>query len=187
MSKSLGNYVAIHDAPEIMFGKLMSISDELMWRYFELLSFRPLRGDCGIAPGRGRRAGIRATSSSNWRAKSSRVSIRARPPSVRSAISRRAFSRARFRRIWRSGLMRNRCAERTPDRPPEGSRIRRERLRSDAQNRGGRGARQSGKNREPQHELLAGNTYIVSVGKRSFAKIRLVKARLKSAARRKDW
>src|SRR5258708_3815791 len=42
MSKSLGNYVAIHDAPEIMFGKLMSISDPLMWRYFELLSFRPL-------------------------------------------------------------------------------------------------------------------------------------------------
>jgi tyrosyl-tRNA synthetase len=43
MSKSLGNYVAINDAPEDMFGKLMSISDALMWRYFELLSFRPLR------------------------------------------------------------------------------------------------------------------------------------------------
>jgi tyrosyl-tRNA synthetase len=42
MSKSLGNYVAIADPPETMFGKLMSISDELMWRYFELLSFRPL-------------------------------------------------------------------------------------------------------------------------------------------------
>ena len=42
MSKSLGNYVGITDAPEEMFGKLMSISDELMWRYFELLSFRPL-------------------------------------------------------------------------------------------------------------------------------------------------
>jgi len=40
MSKSLGNYIAINDAPEEMFGKLMSISDELMWRYFELLSFR---------------------------------------------------------------------------------------------------------------------------------------------------
>ncbi len=42
MSKSLGNYVAIHDAPAEMFGKLMSISDVLMWRYFECLSFRPL-------------------------------------------------------------------------------------------------------------------------------------------------
>ena len=42
MSKSLGNYVGITDAPGEMFGKIMSISDELMWRYFELLSFRTL-------------------------------------------------------------------------------------------------------------------------------------------------
>lgn len=39
MSKSLGNYIGITDAPNDMFGKLMSISDELMWRYLELLSF----------------------------------------------------------------------------------------------------------------------------------------------------
>ena len=42
MSKSLGNTVGITDAPDEMFGKLMSISDELMWRYFELLSFKSL-------------------------------------------------------------------------------------------------------------------------------------------------
>lgn len=41
MSKSLGNYVGITDSPDSMFGKLMSISDDLMWRYFELLSWRP--------------------------------------------------------------------------------------------------------------------------------------------------
>lgn len=41
MSKSLDNYIGIHEAPDEMFGKIMSISDELMWRYFELLSFRP--------------------------------------------------------------------------------------------------------------------------------------------------
>jgi tyrosyl-tRNA synthetase len=52
MSKSLDNYVGITEPPEEMFGKLMSISDELMWRYFELLSFRSeaeiarLRRDC---------------------------------------------------------------------------------------------------------------------------------------------
>jgi tyrosyl-tRNA synthetase len=40
MSKSLGNYIGITDRPEEMFGKLMSLSDDLMWRYFELLSFR---------------------------------------------------------------------------------------------------------------------------------------------------
>src|SRR5690606_4395037 len=42
MSKSLGNYVGITEPPDEMFGKLMSISDELMWRYFDLLSLRPV-------------------------------------------------------------------------------------------------------------------------------------------------
>ena len=42
MSKSLGNYVGIEDAPADMFGKLMSVSDDLMWRYAELLSFEPM-------------------------------------------------------------------------------------------------------------------------------------------------
>jgi tyrosyl-tRNA synthetase len=42
MSKSLGNYVGIAEAPGEIFGKLMSVSDELMWRYIELLSFEPL-------------------------------------------------------------------------------------------------------------------------------------------------
>ncbi|KEZ76515.1 tyrosine--tRNA ligase [Salinisphaera hydrothermalis] len=41
MSKSLGNYVGIDEAPDEQYGKLMSISDDLMWRYFELLSFEP--------------------------------------------------------------------------------------------------------------------------------------------------
>jgi len=41
MSKSLGNYIGITEPPDQMFGKLMSISDDLMWRYFDLLSFRP--------------------------------------------------------------------------------------------------------------------------------------------------
>ena len=42
MSKSLGNYIGIAEPAGDMFGKIMSISDELMWRYYELLSFRPL-------------------------------------------------------------------------------------------------------------------------------------------------
>jgi tyrosyl-tRNA synthetase len=42
MSKSLGNYIGISEPADEMFGKLMSISDELMWRYFDLLSFRSL-------------------------------------------------------------------------------------------------------------------------------------------------
>jgi tyrosyl-tRNA synthetase len=52
MSKSKNNYIGVSEAPQSMFGKLMSISDELMWRYYELLSFRPmseitaLKADC---------------------------------------------------------------------------------------------------------------------------------------------
>ena len=47
MSKSLNNYIGIKDEPNDMFGKIMSISDELMWRYFELLSFRPMQEIAG--------------------------------------------------------------------------------------------------------------------------------------------
>jgi len=42
MSKSMGNYVGINEKPEDIFGKLMSVSDDLMWRYIELLSFEPI-------------------------------------------------------------------------------------------------------------------------------------------------
>ena len=40
MSKSLDNYISISDEPNDMFGKVMSISDDLMWRYYSLLSFK---------------------------------------------------------------------------------------------------------------------------------------------------
>jgi tyrosyl-tRNA synthetase len=42
MSKSKNNYIGVTEAPNDMFGKLMSISDELMWQYYTLLSFRPM-------------------------------------------------------------------------------------------------------------------------------------------------
>ena len=48
MSKSYGNYVGISEAPEQMFGKLMAISDELMWRYYELLSAKSLEDIAGL-------------------------------------------------------------------------------------------------------------------------------------------
>ncbi|URW82173.1 tyrosine--tRNA ligase [Alcaligenes sp. DN25] len=48
MSKSKGNYIGISETPDSMFGKLMSISDTLMWRYFELLSFRSLEDIAGL-------------------------------------------------------------------------------------------------------------------------------------------
>ena len=48
MSKSLGNYIAINDAPGEIFGKIMSISDQLMWRYYDLLSFRASEEIAGL-------------------------------------------------------------------------------------------------------------------------------------------
>lgn len=48
MSKSLGNYIGIKDAPNDMFGKVMSVSDELMWRYYELLSFESIETIQGL-------------------------------------------------------------------------------------------------------------------------------------------
>lgn len=48
MSKSLGNYIGVTDSADDMFGKLMSISDELMWRYYHLLSLRPLEDVAAI-------------------------------------------------------------------------------------------------------------------------------------------
>ncbi len=86
MSKSLGNYIGIAEQPDAMFGKVMSISDELMWRYFELLSFRPL-GQIATLRDAASRAATRATSSSSWRASWSRASTTNRPRSARSAIS----------------------------------------------------------------------------------------------------
>ena len=56
MSKSLGNYIGINEPAREIFGKLMSVSDDLMWRYFDLLSFRPIEEVAGfkrdIASGR---------------------------------------------------------------------------------------------------------------------------------------
>jgi tyrosyl-tRNA synthetase len=51
MSKSLDNYIGIAEPSDAIFGKIMSISDDLMWRYFELLSFRPLSDIAGLRQG----------------------------------------------------------------------------------------------------------------------------------------
>ena len=73
MSKSKGNYIAISDPPNDMFAKLMSISDELMWKYFDLLSTRP---ESEIAALRAEVAAgaTRATPRSRWRRRSPRAS-----------------------------------------------------------------------------------------------------------------
>jgi tyrosyl-tRNA synthetase len=172
MSKSLGNTVAIHDAPEIMFGKLMSISDSLMWRYFELLSFRPL-GEIvalheAVAQGRNPRdvkfelaREIVARFHSEAAAQHAQQDFSARfqqgvVPDLAERIVEIDAPSARLTAILRdlgfvaSGSEANRKIQ-------EGAvRVNQEKIADHA------------------HELLAGNTYIVSMGKRFFAKIKLM-------------
>ena len=86
MSKSLGNYVGIAEPPQEIFGKLMSISDELMWRYIDLLSFespstiRKWKDEVAAAA-------IRATSRCASRKRSSRASTASRRPMRRRKLS----------------------------------------------------------------------------------------------------
>ena len=76
MSKSLGNYIGVNEAPEIIFAKIMSISDDLMWRYIELLSFESLE------------------TIAEWNARSERASWNA--AQIRQAMISRVSLRLRF-------------------------------------------------------------------------------------------
>ena len=174
MSKSLGNYVGIHDAPDSMFGKLMSISDVLMWRYFELLSFRPL-GEidalrASIAEGRNPRdvkfelaQEIVARFHSAAAAQQAQRDFTARfqqgavPEDLVERVMEIDAPSARLTVILKELGFASSGSEATRKIEEGAVRVDQERI---------------GNHR---HELLAGNTYIVSVGKRSFAKIRLEK------------
>ncbi len=175
MSKSLGNTVGIHDAPELMFGKLMSISDSLMWRYFELLSFRPLSDVAAlrnaVAAGRNPRdvkfelaREIVARFHSPAAAEHAQRDFTARfqqgavPDDLAETTLTISGPRAKL-----TGLLKElgfvASASEASRKIQEGAvRVNQEKIASHA------------------HELLAGNTYIVSVGKRFFAKISLVSA-----------
>jgi tyrosyl-tRNA synthetase len=175
MSKSLGNTIGIHDAPEIMFGKLMSISDTLMWRYFELLSFRPLTAIAAlrnaVAAGRNPRdvkfelaREIVARFHSPAAAEHAQRDFTARfqqgavPDDLAETTLTISGSRAKLAGILKElGFVAS--ASEASRKIQEGAvRVNQEKIASHA------------------HELLAGNTYIVSVGKRFFAKISLVSA-----------
>jgi tyrosyl-tRNA synthetase len=172
MSKSVGNTVAIHDPPEQMFGKLMSISDSLMWRYFELLSFRPLADisalQQSIADGRNPRDvkfelahEIVARFHSQKAAEQSKSDFLARfaqgavPQNLPEQRLQIPGSSARLTSILRELGFAASASEASRKIDEGAVRVDQEKITS------------------RQHELLAGNTYIVSIGKRSFAKIRL--------------
>jgi len=174
MSKSLGNTVAIHDPPEEMFGKLMSISDALMWRYFELLSFRPL----------GEIAALRQSTVEGRNPRDVKFEL------AREIVGRfhsaQAAERAQrdFTSRFQQGAVPDDLAERliVIDAPSV-------RLTgilkelgfvtsgSEANRKIEEGAVRVNQEKisNGRHELAAGHTYVVSVGKRSFAKVKLAK------------
>src|SRR5450631_746962 len=175
MSKSLGNTVAIQDAPDIMFGKLMSISDTLMWRYFELLSFRPLNEIAalrqGIEQGRNPRdvkfelareivARFHSESAAEHAQRdfTTRFTQGAVPDDLPEQVVEIDAPSARLTGILKDlGFVAS--SSEASRKIEEGAvRVNQEKISSRA------------------HELPAGNTYIVSVGKRFFAKIKLVKS-----------
>jgi tyrosyl-tRNA synthetase len=173
MSKSLGNYIGVTEAPDDMFGKLMSISDELMWRYFDLLSFRPnaelaqLRAD--VAQGRnpmevkfelareitarfnGAEAAARAHD--NFIARSQKRAMPEEIPERIEKIAEPAIAIARL--LKQAGLVESTSAA--------------YRLMEQG------GVRMNGEKVENSKAVVApGATYLFQVGKRAFARIKLV-------------
>jgi tyrosyl-tRNA synthetase len=174
MSKSLGNTIGIHDAPGVMFGKLMSISDTLMWRYFELLSFRPLAEIAalrkGMDEGRNPRdikfelaREIVARFHSGADAERAQLDFTTRfqqgavPDDLVEKLVTIDAGSARLTVILKDlGFVAS--SSEASRKIQEGAvRVNQEKVTSHT------------------HELLAGSSYILSVGKRHFAKIRLAK------------
>ncbi len=175
MSKSLGNVVAIEDDPTTMFGKLMSISDTLMWRYFELLSFRPL-GEIAalreaVAAGRNprdvkfelaREIVARFHSSAEAAAAQTDFTTRFQQGGVPADLAEQPL-RVASASVRLTGILKDlgfvASSSEASRKIQEGAvRVNEAKISSH------------------QHELAAGNTYVVSVGKRSHAKIKLVRA-----------
>ncbi len=175
MSKSLGNYVGIHDPPNEMFGKLMSVSDVLMWRYIELLSFESLdtisKWKREIAAGGNPRE----------------VKVRFAKEIVARFHDRAAADRALedFESRFRDGGVPQDLVEQVIEVPPEGAPIaqilksaglcpsRSDALRMIEQG----GVRVGGdKVSDRDLKLRAGSTHVLQVGKRKFAKVTLKKA-----------
>jgi tyrosyl-tRNA synthetase len=172
MSKSLGNTIAIHDPPAEMFGKLMSISDTLMWRYFELLSFRPLREI----------EALRAAVGSGKNPRDAKIELAlevvARFHGQAAASGAEADFAARFQR----GALPADLAEQELEVDGPVARLATVlkalglvASTSEATRKIVEGAVRVDQRRieEARHELLAGHSYVVSVGKRGIAKVGL--------------
>jgi len=172
MSKSLGNYVGIADPAQEMFGKLMSISDTLMWRYFELLSFEPM-------------ATIEA-----WKKD---VEGGANPRDVKVRLAKEIVARfhgqpaanaaeAEFDQRFRHGVLPDEMPEVTVQAPAEGllvTQMLKQSQLTASTSEAARAIEQGGVKIDGERvtdrglRLQAGKTLTVQVGKRKFARVRV--------------
>jgi len=169
MSKSKGNYIGISETPDSMFGKLMSISDTLMWRYFELLSFRSLEDI----------AALKAATDAGANPRDAKVALAqeivARFHSTQAAEGALANFQARFR----DGAVPDEMPEVNVAGAPLGIlKLLRESglVASGAEaqrNVEQGGVRVNGDRVEDKSLQLQAGTYVIQVGKRKFARVNL--------------
>ena len=172
MSKSLGNYIGIAEPSQEMFGKLMSISDTLMWRYFELLSFQPM------------------SSIERWKKE---VADGANPRDVKVRLAKEIVARfhgepaaqaaeAEFDQRFRHGVLPENMPEVTVQCPPEGiavTQLLKLAHLTASTSEAARAIEQGGVKIDGERvtdralRLLPGKTLTVQVGKRKFARVRL--------------
>ena len=172
MSKSLGNYVGIAEPPQEMFGKLMSISDTLMWRYFELLSFEPLPAIAG------------------WKKD---IEGGANPRDVKVRLAKEIVGRfhgkpaaeaaeAEFDQRFRHGVLPDDMPEVTVQAPAEGilvTQMLKQSQLTPSTSEAARAIEQGGVKIDGERvtdrglRLTPGKTLTVQVGKRKFARVRL--------------
>lgn len=175
MSKSLNNYVGIADAPDDMFGKLMSISDDLMWRYMELLSFEPM-----TAIAQWRQACADGANPRDYKVRFAQEIV-ARFHDQAAAVAALETFEARFKQ----GLLPEDLPEQTVNTPPGGYPI--ANLLKDvgltaSTSESNRMIQQGGvkidgeKLDDPKKLIASGHTHILQVGKRKFARVTLVPA-----------
>ncbi len=175
MSKSLGNTIGIHEPPTEMFGKLMSISDDLMWRYFELLSSRPLIDI----------RNLRKSVTQGGNPRDAKFELAAEIVDRYHGAGAGAAERERFIARFRDGALPEQIEERTLSCRADSAKlanvlkdlglaasataayrlIEQGAIRVDGERVGSRDA-----------VLKAGSTYLLQAGKRSFARVTLTRA-----------
>ena len=173
MSKSLGNYIGITDSADDMFGKLMSISDELMWRYFELLSLDKTVGE--LAQMR-ERAGSGEVNPRSYKVELAKELVTRFHDRPAANGAEEAFER-RFRgRQIPDGIQQINVSSSDPAGLPIANAVKEAQLTkstSEARRMVKQGAVRVDKSRVEDEQLLlrVGNTYVIQVGKLRFARV----------------